>query len=130
MENAKILIVDDDVDLAESLQITLENEQYTVITASDRIEGMEKIKTEKPNLLLLDVMMATWQDGFEMVRELKKTDEFKDVPVLMMTAVKSRTGLDFKPTAGDPMWCPVDGFLDKPIEHDVLLGEIKRLLSK
>lgn len=130
MENAKILIVDDDVDLAESLQITLENEQYTVITASDRIEGMEKIKTEKPNLLLLDVMMATWQDGFEMVRELKKTDEFKDVPVLMMTAVKSRTGLDFKPTAGDPTWCPVDGFLDKPIEHDVLLGEIKRLLSQ
>ena len=89
MENAKIMIVDDDVDLTKALQITLESQQYTVSTAADRTEGMEKIKAEKPDLLILDVMMTTWQDGFEMARELKKDPELKDMLILMLTAVIS-----------------------------------------
>ncbi len=130
MENAKILIVDDDLDLTKALQVTLESENYTVVTAADRAEGMEKIRTDKPDLVLLDVMMSTWSDGFEMSRELKKDPQFKDIPILILTAVQNRSGIDFKSTAGDPTWCPVDGFLDKPVEPDILLAEIKKLLSK
>jgi len=130
MKNAKILIVDDDIDYAEALRATLESEQYTVVTAADRGEGMKKIRADSPDLVILDVMMSTWQDGFEMSRELKKDPDFKDIPILILTAVKGRTGIGFKSTAGDSVWLPVDGFLDKPVEPQVLLAEVKKLLSK
>jgi len=130
MENAKIVVVDDDQDIRDSLEAILEGRQYVVITAADKIEGMEKIKTEKPDLAILDVMMSTWEDGFEMARELKKDPQFKNMPILMLTGVKGKTGMDFKPTAGDPTWSPVDGYLDKPVEPDVLLAEIEKLLPK
>jgi CheY-like chemotaxis protein len=130
MENAKIVIVDDDQDIRDSLQAILEGKQYAVVTAADKTEGMEKINTEKPDLAILDVMMSTWQDGFEMARQLKKDPRFKDMPILMLTGVKDKTGIDFEATAGDPTWCPVDGFLNKPVEPDILLAEIEKLLSK
>jgi CheY-like chemotaxis protein len=130
MEDAKILVVDDDPDLTKVLQTILESEHYTVITAADRTEGMEKIRINKPDLIILDVMMATCQDGFEMSRELKKNPECKDIPILMLTAVKDKFGIDFKSSAGDPAWLPVDEFLDKPAEPHVLLTKVKKLLSK
>jgi len=130
MAKAKILIADDDEDIRESVQAILESRQYDVVTAADKIEGMDKIKTEKPDLVILDVMMSTWQDGFEMARELKNDPQFKEMPILMMTGVKEQTGMDFKSSAGDPTWCPVEGFLDKPVTPDILITEIERLLSE
>ena len=130
MGKAKILVADDDQDIRESLQVILENQQYAVVTAADKNEGMQKVKAEKPDLIILDVMMSTWQDGFEMSRELKKDPQYKDIPILMLTGVKQETGIDFKPTAGDPTWCPVDGFLDKPVEPNILLAEVEKLLSE
>jgi len=130
MEKAKILIVDDDADLTEALKTTLESQRYAVVTASDRTEGMEKVRAEKPDLVILDVMMSTWQDGFEMARELKKEPASSDMPILILTAVKERTGIGFKSTAGDPSWLPVDGFLDKPVEPETLIDEVERLLSQ
>ena len=130
MENAKILVVDDDQDIRDSLQAILEGRQYRVSTAGDRDEGMDKIKGEKPDLLILDVMMSTWQDGFEMARELKGDAQYANMPILMLTGVKDKTGIDFKSSAGDPTWCPVEGFLEKPVEPDVLVREVEKLLSK
>ena len=130
MENTKIVIVDDDQDIRDSLQVILESRQYTVVTAADKTEGMEKIRTEKPDMAILDVMMSTWEDGFEMARELKKDPEFEKMPILMLTGVRDKTGMDFKSTAGDPTWCPVDGFLEKPVEPSVLTAEVEKLLSK
>ena len=129
MEKAKILIADDDPDFRESLQALLESQQYTVVTAVDKTDGMEKIKAEKPDLAILDVMMSTWEDGFEMSRELKRDPQFKDMPILMLTGIKNETGVDFKVAAGDPAWCPVDTYLEKPIEPDILLAEVAKLLS-
>ena len=129
MGKAKILIADDDPDIRESLQAILESQQYTVVTAVDKTEGMEKIKAEKPDLAILDIMMSTWEDGFEMSRELKKDPQFKDMPILILTGIKNETGIDFKSTAGDPAWCPVDAYLEKPIEPDILLAEVAKLLS-
>jgi CheY-like chemotaxis protein len=130
MGNAKIIVVDDDQDIRDSLQAILEAQQCTVVTAADRDEGMKKIKAEKPDLAILDVMMSSWQDGFDMSRELKKDPEFKDMPILMLTGVKDKTGIDFKSSAGDPTWLPVDGFLDKPVNPNTLLAEVAKLLSK
>ncbi|MHC4214095.1 MAG: response regulator [Planctomycetota bacterium] len=130
MENAKILIVDDDQDIRQSLQVILENQKYTVFTASDPVEGMEQVKAINPNLIILDVIMTTWEDGFEMARTLKKEPDSQKIPILMFTGVKDKTGIDFKPTAGDSEWCPVDAFLDKPVEPDILIKEVEKLLSE
>ena len=130
MENAKILIVDDDVDLAKAMRVTLESQQYIVTTATDKTEGMTRAREEKPDLIILDVMMNTWQDGFDMARELKSDPQCKDIPILMLTSLKEKTGIDVRPTAGDPDWCPVDGFLDKPAESEVLLAEVKKILQR
>jgi CheY-like chemotaxis protein len=129
MGKAKILIADDDPDIRESLQAILEAQQYTVVTAVDKNDGIEKIKVEKPDLAILDVMMSTWEDGFEMSRELKKDPLLKEMPILMLTGIRNETGIDFKSVAGDPTWCPVDAFLEKPIEPDILLTEVEKLLS-
>lgn len=128
MAKAKILVTDDDQDIRDSLQAILEAQDYTVVTAADKSEGMEKIKAEKPDLMILDVMMSSWQDGFEMARELKQNPEYKNIPILMLTGVKEKTGIDFKSTAGDETWNPVDGFLEKPVDPGILISEIEKLL--
>ena len=130
MANAKILVVDDDQDIRESLQAILEGQKYSVITAADPATAKGKMKTEKPDLLILDVMLSTRKDGFDMARELKNDPHFKDTPILMLTGIKQKTGIDFKSMAGDPTWCPVDGFLDKPFKPDILLREVGKLLKK
>ena len=130
MENTKIVVVDDDPDIRDSLQVILEGKQYTVITASNKMEGMEKIKLEKPDLIMLDVMMSSPFDGLDMSRELKKEPQLENTPILMLTGIKEQTGIPLRSTAGDPDWCPVDGFLYKPFEPDTLLAEVDKLLSK
>ena len=130
MAKSKIMIIDDDQDIRDSVKALLESRQYEVVTAAGRIEGMDKIEFENPDLIILDVMMSSWQDGFEMARELKKDPQYKEIPILMMTGVKEKTGINFKPAAGDPTWCPVQGFLDKPVKPDILIAEVEKLLSE
>ena len=119
-----------DQDIRDSLQVILENKQYTVITAASKKEGMKAIRTEKPDLAILDVMMSIWEDGFALSRELRKDPQFKNMPILMLTGVTKKTGIDFEKTAGDPVWCPVDRFLHKPVKPGILLEEVEKLLSK
>ena len=130
MEQAKILIVDDDPDITEAMKIVLETQDYMVSTAENGTQAMSQMKQAKPDLLILDVMMDTEREGFLLNRELKKDPGYKDIPVIMITAVKEKTGIDFKPVAGDESWLPVEEFLDKPIEPDVLLTKVKALLQK
>ena len=129
MENMKIMVVDDDPGIRDSLQTILSSRQYTVITAADRIDAMDKIKTDKPNLLILDIMMSSWLDGLDMSKTLKNDPQSRDIPILMLTSVKEKTIFDFRPKNGGPNWCSVDAYLDKPVEPDVLLAEVERLLS-
>ncbi len=130
MENGRILIVDDDPDFVAVVKVILEGDHYDVATAFDKVEGMKRIEADKPDLIIMDVMMSTWSDGFEMSRELKKDPRYEDIPILMLTGVEEKTGIGFKSTAGDPEWLPVNGFLDKPVEPQVLLDEVNRLLSQ
>ena len=129
MEDRKIIIVDDDPDYTAIVKAILEGEQYSVIVANNRNEGFEKIKNEKPALIILDVMMSTWSDGFQMSRELKNDPLLKDIPILILTSVESKTGIEFKSSAGDPDWLPVEGFLDKSEDPQLLLEEVHKLLS-
>ena len=130
MQSSKILIIDDDPDITEAMKVVLETEKYQVQTATNGTEGMEQIKNNTPDLIILDVMMDTPREGFLINRELKKDPTYKNIPVLMITAVKEKTGIDFKPEAGDPAWLPVEDFLDKPIKPEVLLEKVQVLLKK
>ena len=130
MAKARILVVDDDADITSALQAILESQDYEVSVASNKSEGKEKLTAEKPDLLILDVMMEAWQDGFEMARDVKQDPEVKHIPILMLTAVEDKTGIEFKSAAGDPDWLPVEAFLDKPIDPQTLLVEVEKILSK
>ena len=130
MAQGKVLIVDDDQDITKAIKAVLNSEGYTVACAGGSEEGMKKLASQKPDIIILDVMMSTSSEGFEMARNLRKNSRYKDIPILMLTAIKQQTGFDFKPTAGDPEWLPVDEFLDKPIDPELLLAKVKALLEK
>ena len=127
---AKILIVDDDPDIVESTKVVLESEGYEVISASSGKEGLAKIRKGRPALIILDVMMERDDAGFDVCRELKKDQGYNDIPVLMLTAIKEKTGMDFKKEAGDEAWLPVDDYCDKPVKPDELLSKVGALLKK
>jgi len=74
--------------------------------------------------------MTTSQEGFTLSRKLKQDPATQTIPILMLTAVKEKTGIDFKPETGDESWLPVDGFLDKPVRPDVLVQKVEGLLRK
>jgi len=128
MGQARILIVDDDPDITEAMKVVLETEGYTVYTAKDKEDGMEQLKTTKLDLIILDVIMNGGRDGFVLSRELKQDAKYKHIPILMVTAVREKTGIDFKSAAGDETWLPVEDFLDKPVKPEVLLKKVKGLL--
>jgi CheY-like chemotaxis protein len=130
MAQARILIIDDDPDITEAMRVVLENRDFQVDSALDSVAGMEKIKAHRPDVIILDVMMNTSQEGFNLSRELKENDQTRDIPILMLTAVKDKTGFDFKAAAGDDTWLPVEAYLDKPVKPDVLLQTIDGLLQK
>lgn len=83
----KILIVDDDVDIINVLETILTKEGYDVVSANNKKEGFEMMKSEKPDLAILDVMMTTHFEGFEMAREILETPEFKNLPFLIQTSI-------------------------------------------
>ena len=130
MGQGRVLIIDDDPDITEAMSVVLANKGYTVDSAGDSVEGKAKLVADRPDLIILDVMMRTSQEGFELSRELKQNAAYKDIPILMLTAVKDKTGLDFKETAGDASWLPVEEFLDKPVKPDVLLEKVASLIPK
>ncbi len=130
MASARILIVDDDPDITEAMRVVLEHRGSKVDSASDGAKALERIKAGRPDLIVLDVMMTTPQEGFVLSRELKQDPKTQTIPILMLTAVKDKTGIDFKPEAGDETWLPVDGFLDKPVKPDLLVQKVEALLRK
>jgi CheY-like chemotaxis protein len=129
MNAARILIVDDDADITEIMRIVLENKKYSVDTASDSKDALNHLESQKPDLIILDVMMSTKSEGFDFSRDLKKNPKYRDIPILMLTAVKEKTGIDFKPEAGDETWLPVDEFLDKPVKPEQLIEKVESLLK-
>jgi CheY-like chemotaxis protein len=82
----EILLVDDDPDFRDSLQIILENHGYKVQTATNGTEALEALKIKRPDLLILDIMMTTDTEGFDLAYELKKRPESKDLPIILLTS--------------------------------------------
>ncbi len=87
MEPKKVVIVDDDIDVITVIETILRKEGYVVISANDKVEGMKTIREVKPDLAILDVMMTTHYEGFELAKEITETPELKGMPVLMQTSI-------------------------------------------
>jgi CheY-like chemotaxis protein len=130
MEKAAILIVDDDPDITEAMKVVLEHKNYAVSSAENVRQAMESLKKKLPDVMILDVMMETPHDGFDLARQLKQDEKYKNIPILMLTGVQDKMGFDFKPAAGDETWLPVEEYLSKPVKPDVLLKKIEGLLKK
>lgn len=127
---AKILIIDDDPDMVEAMKIVLESKNHWVMVARTGAEGIAKVRHDKPELVILDVMMETNDKGFDVAREIKRDPNYKNIPILMLTALKHKTGLDFKKEAGDEHWLPVDDYCDKPLKAAELISKVETLLQK
>ena len=123
----KIMIIDDDIDLVEAMRITLETDNYEVIDAQEGQKGLEILKKEKPDLLILDVMMGTLDEGFHIAYQIRNDEEIKDIPILMVTAVGAQTGFEFD-RQRDEDFLPVNEFIEKPVNPQVLLDTVKRNL--
>ena len=117
----KILLVDDERDLVETLAYRLESAGYKVLTAYDGKEALKKAHEEKPRLIILDLVLPK-KDGYEVCRELKADQEYKKIPIILFTAWK------FDGDEADGYRCGADTYLHKPIDSDLLLSTIKKLL--
>jgi len=119
----KILIIDDDVDLVEVIRLTLESHGLQVIDAQDGATGLEMIKKEKPDLIILDVMMETVYEGFELAQQIRSTKTIADIPIIMLTAVSQETGFKYDKEEGI---LPVDEFIEKPVMPEHLTQIVKK----
>jgi two-component system alkaline phosphatase synthesis response regulator PhoP len=117
----KILVIDDESGVVEAVQHILRESSYEVFTAYDGMEGLEKTKKEKPDLILLDIMMAGL-DGFEVLRRLRRCPDVSSTPVIMLTA-RAETGYIFK-----ALDLRATDYIIKPFDAKQLLKLIKRYL--
>jgi DNA-binding response OmpR family regulator len=123
-----ILIVDDDRDVFESMKIVLEAEGYGVDWATDGGEALQKARAAKPDLMILDVMMNTDDEGFQVTYKMKQDKELSCIPIIMVTSVASRTGFSFN-RVRDEDFLPVNEFLEKPVHPRTLLDKVRENLG-
>ncbi len=132
----KVLVVEDDPDASDTAKIVLESEGYSVIQASSAEEGLSKTKAEKPNVILLDIMMPSGTEGFHFVWNLRNDPDpsLHDIPIIVLSAIHDTTWVKLYPDTSDSVYqpgeyLPVQAFLDKPASSEQLIREVKRALS-
>ena len=129
---AKILIIDDDPDMVLALHLCMEDAGYEIVEARSGNEGLEMVKSENPDLIVLDAMMDTATEGFQVALTLRNSDPkseyapYRQIPILMLTAIHTTTPLRFGP---DEDYLPVDDFIEKPLNPGLLVQKVKDLLT-
>jgi len=125
----KVLMIDDDPEFVEAISNLLDAKGYDVHTASNGKEGVAKAKAEDPDLILLDVMMTTKDEGFSVARELHDDEKLKNTPIIMMTGIRREMNLPFG-FEPDEAWLPVKRVLEKPVKPEVLLSAVSENIRK
>lgn len=140
----KILIVDDEPDTITFISTVLEENGYTSLSAKDGVEGLDLLRKDKPDLILLDLMMPR-KSGITMFQELRKDPSLSHIPVVVVTGVAEVTGVDFKnfmykqplrdekkfvESTGLTKYTIPDGYIEKPIDPDELIKAIKEALKE
>ena len=135
MEKPKILVIDDDPDFVEGIRIALEANNYEAYIAENGTEGLKLITKIHPDLIILDVMMDTLTEGFQVSYKLRsrnpqsKYAAHSNIPILMLTAVSQRMHMKFSLRA-DEDYLPVNEFVEKPFRIEDLLEKISKLIQK
>lgn len=127
VENAKILLVDDDADFVDSTRTVLESRAYEVVVAENGDDGIKKARELKPDLILLDVIMPV-KDGFYAAEELKKDPELAKIPVLMLTSFAAK-GSGSHIARGRGMALEAEDYIDKPVSPEDLLARVEEHLK-
>ncbi len=127
-ESKKIIVVDDDVEFVESYRDLLEAHGYVVFAAHDGRSGFETACRERPDLMILDVMMGTATEGFEVARMVRNEPLLSEMKVLLVTGVSKAMDLPFR-LEPDDSWLPVNRVLEKPILPKKLITEIEKALQ-
>ncbi len=131
-EKAVILVVDDDPDIRDSLTIILKSHDYRVQTASNGKEAVKALSEQKPDLMILDIMMATDTEGFDLAYDLRENPEFKSLPIIMLTSfldkVREEGPGDFAYILGE-QW-PAHWLFEKPLDTEKLLAKIEDILTE
>jgi len=134
-DGARILLVEDDPDQVQALTVILEPEGYRVIVATTGQEGLEKAAEERPDLIVLDIMMTDETEGIRVAHKLRSPTAgadlapLREVPIIALSAIHQETRLRFDTVAGTDM-LPVDEWMDKPVDPQQLLDKIKELLAR
>ncbi|MBW2732205.1 MAG: response regulator [Deltaproteobacteria bacterium] len=118
-----VLVADDDPEIRSLLSIRLKKAGYEVFDAGDGDQTLERIRQQKPDLVVLDVMMPG-KNGWEVAKELRRDDEFKDIGIVMLTAIGERINEMTSPLYG------ADAFIDKPFEFSNLEQKIREVIEK
>jgi two-component system alkaline phosphatase synthesis response regulator PhoP len=127
-KKAKILLVDDDADFVESTKTVLESKPYEVIVAVNGEEALRKARDEKPDLILLDIIMPV-EDGFMAAEHLKKDQQVAKIPVVMLTSYSAK-GSGTSIPRGSGYTLEAEDYIEKPISPDVLLATVEKYLKK
>ena len=130
MAGEKILIVDDDPDIRDVLSLVLKAQGYKVITARDGVECLEQLTEEKPNLLIIDLLMPK-MDGFAVYKELQhaRWAAYKNMPILILTSVREEASRRrYELETGQTL--NVDSYFEKPISPETLVGTVKKILKQ
>jgi len=128
MSKKRILIVDDDQDYGDALKIVLENNGYEVNHVLNIRDGQKALEGEKPNLIILDVMMDRHTDGFDLCYNLKHDEACRTIPIMMVTAVTEKTGFKFSPET-DGEYLEADAYVAKPIPVVELLSRVNKMIG-
>jgi two-component system alkaline phosphatase synthesis response regulator PhoP len=123
----RILVVDDEPDFAALVQGNLEKEGFDVVVAYDGVEGLAKVAEDRPDAIVLDVMMPE-KDGYKMCAELKADSRYCDIPVILLTAVASHV-TSTRYTHRDGMATEADDYIAKPASAEDITKSIKNLLN-
>jgi CheY-like chemotaxis protein len=123
---AKILVVDDDPDFLRITRTILESRDYQVTTATNGERALAAMRRERPDLVLLDIMMSYILDGLDVGREMAEDPELKDIPVIMITSL---TGARAQADQLSDEYVPVEDWIHKPIDPDILLKRIEAALG-
>lgn len=126
--NKKVLAIDDELDTLTFYSEVLEDHLFTPVTAANGVEGLKKAREEKPDLILLDIMMPK-KDGTNTYKELKRDPDLKDIPVIIITGISEQ--VDYKTLLARPTTGKVspEGHLVKPVTAEVLIKEIRKVLG-
>jgi DNA-binding response OmpR family regulator len=123
----RILIVDDDRDFVEATQAFLEANGFTVLRAHNGRDGVKLARMERPDLILMDIMMDERTEGFFTIREIRRQEELKGVPIFVLSALYAQMP-DFG-SPPDSAWLAHDEFLSKPVDMVQLVEKIRRRIG-